>query len=149
MPKSVLTATIAMCWLLAFSVLGTLNSLPLSADKLIAELLRLFLGILILWGLARGHRLAWQWGRYLAFLAGIMATIAVVAGLRVDAASIVMAVVQFLVFPVPLIVIGVSLGRPSARTYFRLVCPTCSSYAVKAVDMMFNKARCKKCDITW
>jgi len=52
-------------------------------------------------------------------------------------------------FPASLIWMGLLLGLPKSRAYFRLICPDCGSKEVKATDFLYNTAKCEKCGRRW
>jgi hypothetical protein len=102
--------------------------------------------LLIAVGLVARDRLAWQWGRLIPMLfAVLMAVIAVTAvGRRPD-----WWMALPVLFLVPAVVVVISLGRTSARAWFRLVCPTCGGIRAKAADFLFRRARCSTCGTVW
>lgn len=102
---------------------------------------------LIAYGLVRRHRLAWQWGRLLALGVSLLEAIMSVA-----------AMVRFgvswrwstlIALALPGVAIGIALGRPSAREWFRLVCPACGTGRPRAADFLFQRARCRRCQNEW
>lgn len=100
-------------------------------------------------GVARGVRLAWLWGRYLAVILGVVvAATVVLAALRHELRLAVLAVLLGGLM-LPLFVAGVALGRPSAFAFFDLVCPECSARTGLGADFLFRQARCRNCDHVW
>jgi uncharacterized membrane protein len=102
---------------------------------------------LIAYGLVRRHRLAWQWVRLLGLFVAVVETIAGVA-----------AIVRFgvterwfvlLALAIPPFVIGIALGRPSAREWFLLTCPACGTERPRPADFLFQKAQCRACQNVW
>ncbi|MBI1903844.1 MAG: hypothetical protein HYS13_22300 [Planctomycetia bacterium] len=114
-------------------------------------LLRSLVGILVVVGLIRGHRLAWQWGRVLAILGvlllGIAAAVAAATNFAAGARALLFADVA--VSGALLLTTFFALGRPSARRYFRLVCPQCGRATGSAADFWFRLAQCRQCRIRW
>jgi len=118
--------------------------------------------VLILAGLVRGRRAAWQWGRAVGFLlSALLFAAAIVAAFRVlprqvleddgfaaavEAAGFFLPLlVPLLGLGVPLLVVAIALGRPSAFVWFGLVCPNCGARAPRAMDLRFHEARCRSC----
>ena len=104
---------------------------------------------LLLIGLVRAHRLAWQWGRYLAplsglaFIGGALSNFAFGSFLNILVGALDL-VVAFGMFCFPIL-----LSRESASRYFRLICPGCAARSSKAADFFFNRAKCQKCQQIW
>jgi hypothetical protein len=154
MPTSVRVTIAALVLLLAMNlVTGAVNSVQ-NPRSLIPAAVSAALGALILWGVIVGHRLAWQWGRFLGILAAVLFTVLgifvftggparVPVPARVLAGSILM-VQAFCVYT-----IFFSLGRPSARQHFNLRCPSCGKFTSAAADFFFNRAKCKACQNVW
>jgi hypothetical protein len=107
------------------------------------------LWLLLLTGLCRGSRLAWLWGRYITLILGAVVMGAMTFGfLRHEVAPIVLAL-SLLGLALPLFAAGVALGRPSAFTFFDLVCPTCGARTGLGADFLFRQARCRICNTVW
>jgi hypothetical protein len=123
------------------------------ASGLVSPLLILNLGVtgLVLWGLLRRHRLAWQWGRVLSLFSAIVTTLAMVVDLLVDEIAIASGWLYWLlVFQVVCLYLTfVALGRSSAFEHFDLICPECSKPTKKAANFWFTRARCRACGHTW
>ncbi len=105
---------------------------------------------LLLWGIMRGYRLAWLWGRYLALFLAVVEIVAIAAAWwqkRPMSKGLVALVLAGLV--VPLFVAAFALARPGALRWFDLMCPKCGAPAGRANDFFFRKARCSKCGNTW
>ena len=107
------------------------------------------LWVLLLAGLARGARLAWLWGRYLAVILGIvMAATVALAAVRHELRTYVVAL-GLVGLALPLFTAGIALGRPSAYAYFDLICPECAERTGLGADFLFHQARCRRCDHVW
>jgi hypothetical protein len=136
-------------WRLSHSRIGHSES--------VCNMVLVALDALIVIGLLSGNRLAWQWGRILAFVAAIIWTseLGLVFSIpRTSATSpgdySLFAGLTLIAFPaVGLWVVYFSLGRPSAIAYFGLVCPQCGQPTHKSADFLFNTAKCKKCGYAW
>ena len=150
MPPSVKVATAAIGVCLALAVVrGALTSIEAGAGA--AGILNAGVGValggLIMVGLFKRHRLAWQWGRLVGVLlvlemAVLWATGAVpsrsigdVALRGFNAGALLLAVI--------------ALSFPSAKRFFRLVCPQCGKISGKAADFFFTRATCKACRLTF
>jgi len=113
------------------------------------------LGLLVLWGMIVGHRLAWQWGRILGIIGAVLSTIGGVAAfVWIDAArepvwTRILLGSVLLVQAVCLYIIFFALGLSSARGHFNLRCPSCGGFTSTAADFFFNRAKCTACDKDW
>ncbi|HTP52891.1 MAG TPA: hypothetical protein VMK42_19535 [Anaeromyxobacteraceae bacterium] len=104
---------------------------------------------LLLWGIFRGYRLAWLWGRHLAFVLSAVVLAMVLLGLYLKKLPFLPAAVMLFGLVLPLAVVAVSLGRTSARQWFDLYCPKCGSGTSRGKDFLFRRARCLKCGEVW
>ena len=105
--------------------------------------------IALLAGLLRGARLAWLWGRYLAlFLAALVLARAAVAVVHREADAWLTAAVVAGV-ALPLVVAALALLRPSAFSFFGLVCPACGKQTRRPADLLFRHAQCGSCGNLW
>jgi hypothetical protein len=108
-------------------------------------------GLLVAWGLFMGHRLAWQWARWLALLflvVGIPSMAAFLSlGKHPEELPVWLPAVALLTLLVAAIFIG--LGGRAARKHFRLICPRCGRATGRAADFVFAQARCKACGVLW
>jgi len=102
---------------------------------------RVAVGLLILFGFVKRHRLAWQWGRLLPVLMLIGAFMNINQPLD--------AWIDFMVFSALAVALTIALTRPGSITYFRLICPACQRKSKKADDLLFRRARCIKCRNVW
>jgi len=111
------------------------------------------LSALILIGMCKGHRLAWQWGRILGLLGAIlllMITLTALASMGIRTIGEFVVVTMAVGVPAAaLFTMFFSIGTHSARRYFGLVCPSCGSMKCKAADFFFTKARCATCGSEW
>ncbi|HEX9400883.1 MAG TPA: hypothetical protein VF912_12305 [Anaeromyxobacter sp.] len=106
----------------------------------------LFYG-LILAGIASRHRLAWQWGRMIGlFFGGLLALAAVATPFRFGRWEL---AIPFAVASAQALAVGLLLGRPAAREWFRLTCPSCGEGRPRAADFLFRSARCRGCQHVW
>jgi hypothetical protein len=136
---------VAVVVLEAAVVLLSVGLRVVAGEALIAALPSLLIPALLLFGFVKGHRLAWQWGRLAGFVgAGLVVGVAALSA--VDGRfSPAVAAVFTLTVGAPLLAIAVLLGRPSARAWFKLVCPACRSASARAADLLFSRARCRAC----
>jgi hypothetical protein len=141
-PLSVAIATVtAMLILNMLSFFVTTSALQSIVGMVVAALL--------LVGLMRAHRLAWQWGRYLAPVTGLFLLGMAVAGFAGRTAGGIIAGALFLLLGLLLVAFPFLLGRPSVVEYFRLVCPKCGVRTKKSADFLFNHAKCRACQAVW
>jgi hypothetical protein len=148
-PGSVHVASLFL--LLAASVQAGV-ALALSASNTAGFAQWLFAGAvmgLLVWGIFRGYRLAWLWGRYLTLVLAVVVFTVVILGLWVKKLPFVQAGVMIGGLVIPMSIVGVALGRPSARRWFDLYCPKCGTPASRGKDFLFRQARCLKCGEVW
>ncbi|MBN1510303.1 MAG: hypothetical protein JW955_25875 [Sedimentisphaerales bacterium] len=107
--------------------------------------------LLILIGILVGQRLAWQWGRLLGLLGGIILTLAAVGAFAQaqEGSGYVVAGVLMALQGLPLFPMFFALGTRGAKEHFRLICPECGSGRPKGGNFLFTKAVCRKCSATW
>jgi hypothetical protein len=103
---------------------------------------------IVLLGLIRKNRIAWQYGRLICFVTAVLVPFLTSRHLEGNA-GIIGLVLLVLLVSIPAFAIAISLGRPSARTYFGLACPQCGSVKTKAGDLFFKKIKCKVCGHLW
>ena len=99
---------------------------------------------LLLTGLLRRWRLAWLWGRFLGFFLSALVLLSAWSAWRGDASPWLLAV-PVLGLVLPLLALGVALGRPSAAGYFGLTCPACGAVGGTPADLRFQRVRCGRC----
>lgn len=116
-----------------------------------AVLIPIVVALLILVGIATGHRLAWQWGRLLGLVGGTVLTLTAIGVFSKAGGRTGPLIVGTLVAlqGVPLFPMFFALGTRQARQHFRLVCPQCGVSKPKGGNFLFTKAICKKCQATW
>lgn len=108
----------------------------------------LFIGLLVLWGFVAGHRLAWQWGNLLALLGALLFSfVGVHAWTRGVHAATPLALAG--AHAALLWTVYATTLRASARSYFRLICPSCGRCTRKSADLFFEKAECGACRTVW
>ena len=148
-PGSIHTASLFL--LLAASVQAGV-ALVLSATNAAGFAQWLFAAVvmaLLLWGIFRGYRLAWLWGRYLTLVLSAVVLGVVLLGLYLHKLGWVPAAVMIGGLVVPIAIVAVSLGRTSARLWFDLYCPKCGTGTTRGKDVLFRHARCLKCGEVW
>ncbi len=106
--------------------------------------------LLLVWGILRGARLAWMWGRTLGFFLAVIPLAAMGLGLwRGLAIRWWEVALVALGLSAPLLATSIALGRASALRFFDLVCPTCGTVARRGRDFLFRQALCGKCGQVW
>ncbi len=106
--------------------------------------------LLLVWGILRGARLAWMWGRALGFFLALVPLAAIGLGLwRGLTVRWWEAGVVVLGLSAPLLATSIALGRRSALEFFDLVCPTCGATARRGRDFLFRQALCGRCGHVW
>lgn len=152
MPTSVLVAAIAV-GIMVFSRLfmGVLILLGGGWAAMVNVVIPIAVALLILYGIIVGQRLAWQWGRLLGLLGGVLLTLTAVGILSrsAEGPGYLMIGVLLLLQGVPLFPMFFALGTQSARTHFRLTCPQCGHAKPKGGNFLFTRAVCRKCNASW
>ncbi len=109
------------------------------------------IAVLILAGILKGQRLAWQWGRLLGLFGAIILTFAAFSAfmqVQEEPGYVVVGVLLALQ-GLPLFPMFFALGTRGAKEHFRVICPECGSTKPKGGDLLFTKAVCRKCKATW
>ncbi len=106
--------------------------------------------LLLVWGILRGARLAWMWGRALGFFLAVVPLVAIGLalwrGLEVRWWEVAVVVLGL---SAPLLCASIALGRPSALRFFDLTCSKCGTVAKRGKDFLFRQALCGKCGHVW
>ena len=106
------------------------------------------IAVLILIGVIKGQRLAWQWGMVFGLLGAIFAS-----SQAYDIHTIYPQAWQltalFSTQAAALFVLFMVLASGAGKQHFRLQCPSCGSKRVKAANFLYSKAICKKCAHCW
>ena len=107
--------------------------------------------VLILVGILKGHRLAWQWGRIFGLIGAVWLTLAsIIILLQVPGnPEALLGAIVIGMQGIPLFFVFFALGSAEAKEYFRLICPSCAESKPKGGDFFYNKAICKQCGTTW
>jgi hypothetical protein len=104
---------------------------------------------LLLVGLARRSRLAWLWGRWLSVALAAVVAARLGLGLHHREMGGLAFACAVSAFVLPLLVTALALQRPSAYTFYDLVCPDCGTRTGLGADLLFRKARCRRCGDEW
>jgi hypothetical protein len=150
MPPSIHVATLAL--LLVVSVQAGLAFLLAGASRVgfFQYLFAAGVALLLIWGILRGARLAWMWGRALGFFLAVVPLAAIGLGLwRGLAVRWWEVAVVVLGLSAPLLCASMALGRPSALQFFDVVCPKCGTVAKRGKDFLFRQAVCGTCGHVW
>jgi hypothetical protein len=145
MPLPVIVATVAMTLILLFNIIGFIAA----PETPLPSLVGIIFAALLLIGLMRAHRLAWQWGRYLAPFAGLVFLLGAGRSFGVGDLAYMIIAALLLILALASFAFPILLSRASAVQYFRLVCPACAVRTSKAADFFFNRAKCQKCQRVW
>jgi hypothetical protein len=105
--------------------------------------------VVLLVELARRSRLAWLWGRHLAFVLAALETAALAIGLLRRELAWSQAALGFGGLALPLLVVSIALSRSAAFGYYDLVCPACGKRTSLGATFLFRQARCRSCDNVW
>jgi hypothetical protein len=151
MSKSMIIAIVAVSTLFiinaVFSVIALVGGTTTSLRVIITGGL---LGLILI-GIIKGHRLAWQWGRVLGLLSAVLASFIAIALIfaQTPKSGTVVVEIIFGLQAILLYVLFFALGTAGAKAHFRLVCSACGSMKTKAANFSFTKAKCKACKNEW
>jgi hypothetical protein len=104
---------------------------------------------LILFSLIRKNRIAWQYSRLICLVTAVLVPLWMANKMMEGNAPTIGIVLLIPLVSGPALAVALSLGRPSARSYFGLACPQCGSIKTKAGDLFFKKIKCKTCGHLW
>lgn len=143
-PLPIIIAIVTISLILGLNIVSVLVS-----TQPLQSVIGIIFGALLLIGLVRAHRLAWQWGRYLAPFAGLVFLLGALTMLRIGSLANMLVGTLYLLLALGILGFPVLLSRSSAVQYFNLVCPDCAARTTKAGDFFFNHAKCRKCQRVW
>lgn len=151
MSPSILVAAISVGIMVFARLFMGVLALTTGGASIPAVLLPVAIAVLILLGIVMGHRLAWQWGRLLGLVGGVILSLAAVGALAQSGEQPGLLIVGVLLAlqGVPLFPMFFALGTRGAREHFRLICPQCGSAKPKGGDFLFTRAVCRKCKASW
>jgi hypothetical protein len=114
-------------------------------------LLPIAVALLILIGIIKGQRLAWQWGRLLGLVGAVLLTLlAVTTAIQIPERPALLIVAVLLALQgLPLFPMFFALGTTGAKEHFRVICPACGKSKVKGGDFLFTKVVCRECNQEW
>lgn len=151
MNKSIIIAILLVSMMVVARIIMGGLALLSGQVSLLSILLPIVLGLLILIGIIKGQRLAWQWGRLLGLFGGFVLTFATVgASLRIPEEPA-MIIVAFLLAMqgLPLFFLFFALGTVGTKEHFRIICPGCGKSNVKGGNFLFSKVICRNCNAEW
>lgn len=151
MNVSILVAAVAIGLMVFARLFMGVLALLAGQVSLAGVVIPVAVALLILYGIVMGQRLAWQWGRLLGLLGGIMLTLAAVGVFRNANGDpgILIAGGLLALQGVPLFPMFFALGTKGAREHFRLTCPQCGAAKPKGANFLFTEACCRKCNARW
>lgn len=149
MSKSVIIAIIVVSIFFMERVILGITAIAAGRGSLLAIIISAGISALILVGIIKGNKLAWQWGRILGFLSAVLLSILAVGAIVNSDISVRTAGVIFGSQAILLYILFFALGTESSRKYFQLVCPKCGSKKIKAGNFFFTKTKCKSCNDKW
>lgn len=119
--------------------------------SLLAILLPIAVALLILIGIIKGQRLAWQWGRLIGLFGAIILTLSAYgAFVRIpDQPEMLIVAILMALQGIPLFPMFFALGTAGAKQHFGVICPGCNESKVKGGDFLFTKVICRKCNKEW
>jgi len=144
MPISIIISVIALLILVVYDLFLASFTFKMEPKFMISFFGTLLVGILILWGLVTRKRLAWQWGRVIGLVAGILSTIGAIASIsqmviaNSGNTAHVLATITLSIHSVCLVVITSMLGRNSAKEFFGLICPVLRSIQRYSCGFLFQ-----------
>ena len=114
-------------------------------------LLPVVVALLILIGIIKRQRLAWQWGRLLGLFGAVVFTLAAIGTAThvPEVPALLIVAVLVALQGVPLFPMFFALGTTGAKEHFRVICPACSKSKVKGGNFLFTKVICRECNQEW
>ncbi|MDY0357679.1 MAG: hypothetical protein RBR19_17485 [Sedimentisphaerales bacterium] len=151
MSPSVWVAAVSVGMMVLARVFMGVLALLSGTVSIVSIVLPVAVAVLILIGIIAGQRLAWQWGRLLGLLGGIVLTMAAVGAFANANGEVGMLVVGALLLlqGAPLFPMFFALGMRGAREHFRLICPACGHARPRGGNFLFTEAVCRKCAARW
>jgi hypothetical protein len=151
MSLSILAAAISVGIMVFARLFMGVLALTTGGASIPAVLFPVAIALLILLGIIMGQRLAWQWGRLLGLVGGVILSLAAFGALAQSSEQPKLLIVGVLLAlqGVPLFPMFFALGTQGAREHFRLICPQCGSAKPKGGNFLFTKAVCRKCNASW
>jgi len=151
MSLSILAAAISVGIMVFARLFMGVLALTTGGASIPAVLFPVAIALLILLGIIMGQRLAWQWGRLLGLVGGVILSLAAFGALARSSEQPKLLIVGVLLAlqGVPLFPMFFALGTQGAREHFRLICPQCGSAKPKGGNFLFTKAVCRKCKASW
>lgn len=115
-----------------------------TGDIPITLAIQLPIGALLIPGIWRGNRLAWEGGRFVSAggLAFLFSPTFPSQDWGVDPMIVrIFGLLNFLLLFL--------LHSEGARRHFRLICPHCGGKSNKAKDLLYRRAQCSDCETIW
>jgi len=151
MNRSILVAAVCVGLMVFARVFMGVLALLSGQVSILGVVLPVAIALLIMIGIIMGQRLAWQWGRLLGLLGGIILTLASVGALANAEGEPGMLIAGGLLAlqGVPLFPMFFALGTRGAREHFRLTCPQCGAAKPRGANFLFTEALCRSCGTQW
>ena len=151
MNKSIIVAAVSLSIMVVSRVIMGGLALWFGSASPLSALLPVAVALLILIGIVKGHRLAWQWGRLLGLLGAVVLTFtAIMVSLRIPEQPLLLITAVLVALQgVPLFPMFCALGTTGAREYFGVICPICGESNVKGGNFLFTKVICRQCNHEW
>lgn len=144
MPRVVLAAVILASITALLSIVG-LNGMN---EQFVMYVSGIY--VLIIFGLVRGHALAWQWGIVIPSLVVVLLALSLLwlsqrTHLRIRPSVLGTMIGSLLLY----LSIPVLLSFRASRIFFGLQCPQCGQVRGRAASFTFTKRRCAACKFEW
>jgi hypothetical protein len=151
MNKSIIIAAASVSIMIVARIIMGGLALLFGRVSPLSVLLPIAVALLILIGIIKGQRLAWQWGRLLGLLGGVLLTLSAGgAALRIPDQPLMLINAFLLALQgVPLFPMFFALGTRGAREHFRVICPACGKSKVKGGNFLFTRVVCRECNHEW
>jgi hypothetical protein len=151
MKKPIIVAAISVSIMVVSRIIMGGLALLFGRVSPLSVLLPVAVALLILIGIIKGQRLAWQWGRLLGLLGAVVLTLtAIMAALRIpDQPLMLINAVLIGLQGVPLFPMFFALGTMGAKEHFGVICPACGKSRVKGGNFLFTKVICRQCNHEW
>ena len=151
MKTPIIIAVVSVSFMFIVKVIAAATTFMAGQATIIKTLLPVIISLLILIGIVKGYRLAWQWGRIIGLIwAIIMAIIAYSVFAEIPENPEMLFFAILITFQeILLLSMFFALGTNAAKEHFHIICPDCGKSKVKGGNFLFTKVICRECNATW
>ena len=151
MKNSIIVAIVSVSIMVAARIIMGGLALLSGEVSILRILFPVLVAVLILVGIIKRQRLAWQWGRLLGLVGAIILTFAAVGAFinYADQPGILIFAILIALQGIPLFPMFFALGTQQAKEYFHIICPECGNTKVRGGNFFYTKVICRKCNASW